>query len=109
MTQVQSIKTELAPFSFMALLAGEGQVPATISASTDKEIFIVAVEDTVREIASDLTAKGDFFSLMVQNGQMMAEAPKKKYNIRIVRPTGLGGGFGGGFGGGNFGGGALAH
>ena len=109
MTQAQNIITELAPFSFMALLAGEGKVPMAVSGSTDKAILTVAVEETVREIASDLTAKGNFFSLMVENGQMAATAPKKKYNIRIVRPTGLGGGFGGSFGGGSFGGGALAH
>jgi len=95
---------ELAPFSFLALMASEGQVPNVKSGSTDKEIFAVAVEEAVREVASDLTAKGDFFSLMTENGQMAATAPAKKYNVKIVRPTHLGGGFGG-----SFGGGALAH
>ena len=95
---------ELAPFSFMALLADNGQVPGAISGSTDKDFLAVTVEETVREIASDLTAKGDFFSLMVEHGMMAKEAPARKYNIKIVRPSGLGGGFTG-----NFGGGALVH
>ena len=100
MAQALNNTIEFAPFSFLALLAGEGQVPGAVSGSTDKEIFTVAAEEAVREIASDLTAKGDFFSLMVENGLMA--------NIKIVRPTNLGGGFGG-FGGGSFGNGALAH
>lgn len=108
MSQVLNNTIEFTPFSFLALLAGEGQVPGAVSGSTDKEIFTVAAEEAAREVASDLTAKGDFFSLMVENGLMAKEAPRKKYNIKIVRPTNLGGGFGG-FGGGSFGNGALAH
>lgn len=108
MAQALDSTIEFTPFSFLALLAGEGQVPGAVSGSTDKDIFTVAVEEAAREVASDLTATGDFFSLMVENGLMAQEAPRKKYNFKIVRPTNLGGGFGG-FGGGSFGNGALAH
>lgn len=95
---------EYAPYSFLGLLASEGNVPGAVSGSTDKEVFSVAVENTVREVASDLNAKGDFLSFMVENGLMAKEAPAKKYKFKITRPANLGGGFGG-----NFGGGALAH
>lgn len=97
---------QLGAFTFLGLLASEGQVPHATAQSADTPIFSVAAEEAVREVASDLTAEGDFFSLMVENGQMRAEEPAKKYGIKIVRPTNLGGGFGG-FGGG-FGGGAVA-
>jgi len=99
---------EISAFTFLGLLASEGQVPRTTAQSADKLILSVAAEEVVREAVSDYTAKGDFFSLMVENGQMRGEEPVKKYSIKIVRPTGLGGGFGGGFGG--IGGGAVpAH
>ena len=98
---------ELGAFTFLGLLASEGQVPHTTAQSAATPIFTVTVDTAVRSVASDLTAKGDFFALMVENGQMRAEEPAKKYNIKIVRPTSLGGGFGGGVG---FGGGAVpAH
>jgi len=96
--------SQLGAFSFMGLLASEGKVPGTTAAPASTPVFSVIAEDLVREVASDLTAKGDFFSLMVETGQMRAQEPAKKYNIKIVRPTSLGGGFGG-----TFGGGALAH
>ena len=91
---------ELGAFSFLGLLASEGKVPNTSAKNADTTIFSVAAEEAVRTVASDLTAEGDFFSLLVENGQMRGEAPAKKYSIKIVRPTNLGGGFGGGFGGG---------
>ena len=95
---------EYAPFSFMGLMASKGKVPGAISKSADKEFMSVMIESTVREAASDLTATGDFFSFMVENGLMNAEAPAKRYNIKITRPASLGGDFGG-----SFGGGALVH
>ena len=98
-------KNELKAFTFMGLLASEGQIPDTAAQSADTAIFTLAAEELVREVASDLTAKGDFFGLMVENGQMPAEAPTLKYNIKIVRPVNLGGSDFGGM----FGGGALAH
>lgn len=94
---------EYAPYSFMGLMASNGKVPGAIS-GTEKEIISVALENAVRETASDLTATGDFFSFMVENGLMAAEAPAKKYKIKITRPTNLGGDLDG-----TFGGGALAH
>jgi len=97
---------ELGAFSFLGLLASEGQVPDTTAQSADTPIFAVVADEAVRGLASDLMAEGDFFALMVEAGQMRAEAPAKKYNFKIVRPTSLGGGFGGGYGG--FGGGAVA-
>jgi len=108
MAKLVNTSYELAPYSFLALMAGEGKLPGTVSGSKEKMILTVAVEETAREVISDLTAEGDFFSLMVANGLMSPAAPKKKINIKIVRPTNLGGGFGG-FGGGSFGNGALAH
>jgi len=86
---------ELQVFTFLGLLAGEGQVPGACSGEIYTP-FAVAAEETILEVASDLAATGDFFSLMVENGQMRAEEPAKKYDIKIVRPTSLGGGFGGG-------------
>ncbi len=99
-------KTELGAFSFMGLLASEGQVPHTSAQSADTPIYSLVAEEAIREFASDVTAKGDFFTLMVEAGQMRSEEPAKKYNFKIVRPTNLGGGFGGGYGG--FGGGTVA-
>ena len=99
-----AMDNQLGAFSFMGLLASEGQVPGTTAAPASTPVFSVSLEDTVREVASDLTASGDFFSLMVEHGQMRDREPVKKYKIKIVRPTNLGGGFGG-----TFGGGALAH
>lgn len=93
------LNEELGAFSFLGLLASEGQVPHTTAQSADTPIFSVTAEEAVREAASDFAAEGDFFSFMVENGQMRAEEPAKKYNIKIVRPTSLGGGFGGNFGG----------
>jgi len=94
----------LGAFSFLGLLASEGQIPGTTAAPATTAIYSVIAEEMAREVVSDFTAKGDFFSLMVENGQMRDRAPAKKYNFKIVRPTNLGGGFGG-----TFGGGALAH
>jgi len=94
--------TELGAFSFLGLLASEGQVPHATAQSADTPIFAVIADEAVRGVASDLMAEGDFFALMVEAGQMRAEAPAKKYNFKIVRPTNLGGGYGG------FGGGAVA-
>ena len=87
-TTVKQIQTVEA-FSFMGLMAANGQVPGAVCGSRDKEFFFAATEEAAIELALDLTAKGDFFSLM-------------------TRPSSLGGGFGG-MGGGAFGGGALAH
>ncbi|TNE62843.1 MAG: hypothetical protein EP335_11120 [Alphaproteobacteria bacterium] len=95
-------------YSFMGLLASEGRIPGVESAAADKEFLLVALEEGARELVSDFTATGDFFSLMTEAGMMKAEAPKKPYRFKIVRPSGLGGGFRGGMGG-SFGGGALAH
>ena len=96
---------ELQALSFLGLMASEGQVPGACSGKVYTPASVI-VEDAVREYASDVTAEGDFFLLMVENGQMAAEAPRKKYNIKISRPTNLGGGFGG-FGG--LGGAQPAH
>ncbi len=90
----QAIRTtELTPFSFMALMAAEGQIPHTTSASADKKILAVAVDSKVREVASDLVAEGDFFSLMVENNQMLPEPKARPFNFKIVRPVSLGGSF----------------
>jgi len=98
-------KNELKAFTFMGLLASEGQVPDTAAQSADTTIFTLATEELVRDVAFGMTAKGDFFGLMVENGQMPAQDPALKYNIKIVRPVNLGGSDFGGM----FGGGALAH
>ena len=103
---VEQVKVEeLQALSFLGLMASEGKVPGACSGAVYTPASLL-VEEAIREYASDLTAEGDFFQLMVANGQMAAEAPRKKYNIKISRPTNLGGGFGG-FGG--FGGAQPAH
>ncbi|WP_417450763.1 hypothetical protein [Kordiimonas sp.] len=95
-------------FSFMGLMAANGKVPGAVCGSKAKEFFLVAAEEAAIELALDLTAKGDFFTLMTANGMMRAEPARKPSQFKITRPRSLGGGFGG-MGGGTFGGGALAH
>ncbi|NVJ98592.1 MAG: hypothetical protein HWE25_10595 [Alphaproteobacteria bacterium] len=108
MTTTAKTNEKIAAFSFMGLLASEGKIPGVDSASADKEFFLVATEELAREAVSDLTATGDFFSLMVENGMMSAEVARKPRQFKITRPRGLGGDFGG-MTGGAFGGGAFAH
>lgn len=88
----QTLKTtELAPYSFMALMASEGQIPHTTSAPAKPLSASVSLEDRVREIASDITAEGDFLSLMVEKKQMRALPKARPISIKIVRPANLGG------------------
>ncbi len=96
----QVIKADIiAPFSFLGLLASEGQVPSATTLPADTMILSVAVEEAARELASDITAKGDFFSLMVENDQMRAEVKRqRKHSFKIVRPVSLGGTFTAGMG-----------
>jgi hypothetical protein len=102
----KAVRTEqLDALTFFGLLASKGQLPGAVSGEVYTPVA-VTVEDAVREYTEDLNATGDFFQLMVENGQMRAADAPKKYNIKISRPTNLGGGFGG-FGG--FGGTATAH
>jgi hypothetical protein len=101
-------QTELGAFTFLGLLASEGQVPFATAQGADTPIYTLMAEEAVREMTSDIRAEGTFFDLMIENGLMTAEKPAKKFNFKIVRPTNLGGGFGGGYGG--FGGGTVtAH
>lgn len=93
-------------YSFMGLMAGEGQIPGTASKPTTEHFWLAEAQDLVTLTASDMTATGDFFTLMVENGMMRAEEVRKPIQIKITRPRGLGGDFGGI---GGFGGGALAH
>ena len=76
-------QTELGAFTFLGLLASEGQVPFTTAQSADTPIYTLMAEDAVREMASDIAAEGTFFDLLVENGQMRAEAPAKKFNFKI--------------------------
>ncbi|MCJ9427500.1 hypothetical protein [Kordiimonas marina] len=105
MANAAQMVEQINPFTFMGLMASKGNIPGVVSKSDDKQFMLVALEEGARGLVSDLTAKGDFFSLMTEFGMMKAEDPKKPYMFRIVRPSGLGGGFKGG----NFGGGAFAH
>ncbi|WP_262691134.1 hypothetical protein [Kordiimonas aestuarii] len=95
-------------FSFMGLMAANGQVPGAVCGSKEKGFFFASAEEAAIELALDLTAKGDFFTLMTANGMMRAAPKRKPAQFKITRPRSLGGGFGG-MGGGTFGGGALAH
>jgi len=106
MAKATQMIEKIDPFTFMGLMASKGNIPGVVSKSDDKEFMLVALESGARNMVSDLTAKGDCFSLMTEFGMMKAEEPKKPFMFRIVRPTGLGGGFKGGN---NFGGGAFAH
>lgn len=108
MNKTAKTNDQIAAFSFMGLLASEGKIPGVASASADQEFFLVATEELAREVASDLTATGDFFMLMTEAGMMRAEPVKKPRQFKITRPRGLGGDFGG-MTGGAFGGGAFAH
>ncbi|WP_417460143.1 hypothetical protein [Kordiimonas sp.] len=108
MAKVANEFVTLEAYSFMGLMAANGKVPGAVCGRKDKEFFLVTAEETVSELALDLTAKGDFFTLMTANGMMRAEPVRKPIQFKITRPSSLGGGFGG-MGGGAFGGGALAH
>lgn len=92
-------------FSFMGLMAAHGKVPGVTCGSKDKTFFFADTEEAAIELALDLTAKGDFFTLMTAKGMMRAEPVRKPMQFKITRPRSLGGGFGGGA----FGGGAFAH
>ncbi|UTW54442.1 hypothetical protein [Kordiimonas sp. SCSIO 12610] len=88
-----NIRTEtIAPFSFMGLMAGEGLIPGTASASVQKEVTSVAIQESINELASDMKANDTFFTLMEEAGQMSKiERVRKSYSFKIVRPVGLGG------------------
>ena len=103
MAKVANTVEQLAPFSFMGLLANEGQVPGASG-----EITVSPASAKIDELKSDLSVgfKEDInlFSLMVETGAMAANAPAKRRSFnfkapRIVRPMSLGGGING----------ALAH
>ncbi|NVJ69156.1 MAG: hypothetical protein HWE08_02305 [Alphaproteobacteria bacterium] len=108
MTKTAMTNEQISAFSFMGLMASEGKIPGVTSGSADKQFFLVATEEAAREAVSDLTATGDFFSLMTEAGMMRPVAQRKPLQFKITRPSGLGGGFTG-MTGGAFGGGALAH
>jgi hypothetical protein len=95
-------------FSFMGLMAAHGKVPGVACGSKDKTFILADTEEAAIELALDLTAKGDFFTLMTAKGMMRAEPVRKPIQFKITRPRNLGGGFGG-MSGGAFGGGAFAH
>ncbi len=110
MAKTAQMNEQIAAFSFMGLMAGEGKIPGVVSSSTDEQFFLVATEQAAHELVSDLTATGDFFALMTEAGMMrpVEQKQKKPFQLKITRPSGLGGGFGG-MSGGAFGGGAFAH
>ncbi|WP_286828202.1 MULTISPECIES: hypothetical protein [Kordiimonas] len=110
MAKTAQMNEQIAAFSFMGLMASEGKIPGVVSGSANKQFFLVATEEAANELASDLTATGDFFALMTEAGMMRPVEPKQKkpFRIKITRPSGLGGGFGG-MSGGALGGGAFAH
>lgn len=107
MAKVANEHVSLEAYSFMGLMAAKGKVPGAVCGRKE-EFFLVTAEEAVSELAQDLSAKGDFFTLMTANGMMRAEPARKPIQFKITRPRSLGGGFGG-MGGGTFGGGALAH
>jgi len=110
MAATAKMNEQISAFSFMGLMAAEGKIPGVVSGSTETHSLFAAGEELISEVASDLTATGDFFTLMTEAGMMRPVEPKKKtaFQIKITRPSGLGGGFGG-MSGGAFGGGAFAH
>lgn len=88
-----NVKTQtIAPFSFMGLMAGEGLIPGTASASAVKDTASVALQNSINEFATDLSSEDTFFTLMEEAGQMnKIERARKPYSIKIVRPVSLGG------------------
>lgn len=88
----------LTAHSLMGLMAAEGMIPGAVS-NTVKEPFVVRKSEAMTEFAHDMNTGGSFFDLMVENGQMQ-DLPKDEIridltswlnNIRIHRPSGLGG------------------
>jgi len=108
MTTTAKTINKIDAFSFMGLMASEGKIPGTQSGSANRHFYAAEAEEMTRQAVSDLTATGDFFSLMTEKGMMKPAPARKPIQIKITRPRALGGGFGG-MNGGNFGGGAFAH
>ena len=82
----------IAPFSFMGLMAGEGLVPGTESATSKTETASVAFENSVRELAKDMNSADTFFTLMEEAGQMNEiKRTRRSFSFKIVRPASLGG------------------